>query len=59
MQLFVPDYFTQALQKNKNASQTFEKYPYNHKKEYVDWITQAKNRSYPQQKNGHSNRMAC
>ena len=47
MQLFVPDYFTQALQKNKNASQTFEKYPYNHKKEYIEWITQAKTEATP------------
>lgn len=41
-ELIVPDYFIQALSKNKKALQTFEDYAYSHKKEYVEWITEAK-----------------
>jgi uncharacterized protein YdeI (YjbR/CyaY-like superfamily) len=40
--LVVPDYFTAALKKNKKASATFEGFSYSHKKEYVEWITEAK-----------------
>ena len=40
--LAVPDYFTAALKKNKKASATFEGFSYSHKKEYVEWITEAK-----------------
>ena len=38
----VPGYFTKALSKNKKALQVFEAFPYSHKKEYVQWITEAK-----------------
>jgi len=41
-ELEVPDYFTKALSKNKTASKIFEAFPYSHKKEYVEWITEAK-----------------
>ncbi|MEO5892773.1 MAG: YdeI/OmpD-associated family protein [Ferruginibacter sp.] len=41
-ELIVPDYFTEALSKNKKALQTFENYAWSHKKEYVEWITEAK-----------------
>ena len=41
-ELVVPDYFTKALAKNKKAQQVFENYSYSHKKEYVEWITEAK-----------------
>ena len=40
--LVVPDYFTAALKKNKKALATFEGFSYSHKKEYVEWITEAK-----------------
>jgi uncharacterized protein YdeI (YjbR/CyaY-like superfamily) len=30
------------LKKNKNAQQTFETFAYSHKKEYVQWIEEAK-----------------
>lgn len=40
--LVIPDYFEKALQKNKKASATFEGFPYSHKKEYLEWITEAK-----------------
>ncbi|MDB5222854.1 MAG: hypothetical protein JWN83_1521 [Chitinophagaceae bacterium] len=38
----VPDYFTKALGKNKKALQAFEKFPPSHKREYLQWITEAK-----------------
>jgi uncharacterized protein YdeI (YjbR/CyaY-like superfamily) len=40
--LEVPDYLTAALKKNKDARETFENFPYSCKKEYVQWITEAK-----------------
>ena len=41
-ELIVPDYFINALKKNKKAMQTFEAFAYSHKKEYTNWITAAK-----------------
>ena len=41
-ELAVPDYFTKALKKNTRALATFEKFPYSHKKEYVEWVTEAR-----------------
>lgn len=41
-EIIVPDYFTKALAKNKTAGKTFEAFSYSHKKEYVQWITEAK-----------------
>jgi len=41
-ELKVPGYITKALKKNKKALETFEGFSYNHKKEYVEWITEAK-----------------
>ena len=38
----VPDYFIKALKKNKTAWKTFDAFAYSHKKEYVEWITEAK-----------------
>lgn len=38
----VPDYFLKALKKNKEALKTFEAFNNSHKKEYVEWITEAK-----------------
>jgi len=40
--LIIPDYLTAALKKNKTAQKTFEDFPYSCKKEYVEWITEAK-----------------
>ncbi|HEV8080457.1 MAG TPA: YdeI/OmpD-associated family protein [Chitinophagaceae bacterium] len=40
--LIIPDYFTKTLSKNKKALQAFENFPPSHKKEYVQWITEAK-----------------
>lgn len=41
-ELVVPDYLTKALSKNKKAKAQFDKFSYSHKKEYVEWITEAK-----------------
>lgn len=41
-ELDIPPYFTKALSANKKALQTFDKFPYSHKKEYLVWITGAK-----------------
>jgi uncharacterized protein YdeI (YjbR/CyaY-like superfamily) len=40
--LVVPGYFAVALKKNKKALIAFENFSYSHKKEYLDWITEAK-----------------
>ncbi|MBI3123579.1 MAG: YdeI/OmpD-associated family protein [Ignavibacteriales bacterium] len=41
-ELVVPDYFTKALKKNKKALGTFTNFSYSRKKDYVEWITEAK-----------------
>jgi uncharacterized protein YdeI (YjbR/CyaY-like superfamily) len=41
-EVVVPEVLTAALKKNKAARETFEKFPYSCKKEYVEWITEAK-----------------
>jgi len=41
-ELVVPDYFSAALKKNKKALEAFENFSYSHKKEYVEWVTEAK-----------------
>ena len=40
--LLVPDYLKSALKKNKPALATFEGFSYTNKKDYVEWITEAK-----------------
>ena len=41
-ELVIPDYFTKALSKDKKALQAFESFSPSHKREYVEWITDAK-----------------
>ena len=41
-ELVIPDYFIKALSNNKKASQAFENFSPSHKREYVQWITEAK-----------------
>ena len=38
----VPDYFIKALNKNKKALKIFEGFSNTNKKEYVEWVTDAK-----------------
>jgi hypothetical protein len=40
--LRTPPYFLAALKKNKKALATFESFPPSHKREYVEWIVEAK-----------------
>ena len=40
--LEVPPELRRELKKDKKASETFENFSYSHKKEYVEWITEAK-----------------
>ena len=41
-ELIVPDYFTKAVKKNKKAWGTFETFSPSCKKEYVQWVVEAK-----------------
>ncbi|MFQ5677638.1 MAG: YdeI family protein, partial [bacterium] len=41
-ELEIPADFMQAMSKNKKALATFESFSYTNKKEYVEWITEAK-----------------
>lgn len=41
-ELEVPDYFRKALAKNKIAEKNFNAFPPSHRKEYLQWITEAK-----------------
>lgn len=41
-ELVIPGYFMTAVRKNKKAAATFERFSYSNKKEYVEWITEAK-----------------
>lgn len=40
--LTIPTDFAAALRKNKKAQAAFENFSYSHKKEYLEWITEAK-----------------
>jgi uncharacterized protein YdeI (YjbR/CyaY-like superfamily) len=40
--LVIPDALSRALQANDKARETFEKFPPSHKREYADWIAEAK-----------------
>ena len=41
-ELVVPAELTKALKKNKKAAGAFEKFPPSHKREYADWMSDAK-----------------
>lgn len=41
-EIVMPDDFLSALGKNKKAKEVFESFSYSHKKEYVEWIVEAK-----------------
>lgn len=40
--LEIPDYLAAALKKNKKALATFDQFSYSNKKDYVEWIVEAK-----------------
>lgn len=41
-EISIPDYITKAIKKNKQALETFNAFAPSHKKEYVQWIDEAK-----------------
>ena len=41
-ELVVPEILVAALETNALASETFNSFPYSCKKEYIEWITEAK-----------------
>src|SRR4030067_1824257 len=41
-ELVIPDYFINPIKQNKKAFETFNSFSYSHKKEYLEWITEAK-----------------
>lgn len=41
-EIVVPDYFIKRLEKNRKAITTFQNFSPSHKKEYVEWILEAK-----------------
>lgn len=41
-ELEIPEYFMKALSENKKALENFENFSYTNKKEYVEWVTDAK-----------------
>ncbi|GAC1381577.1 MAG: hypothetical protein NVSMB45_06600 [Ginsengibacter sp.] len=41
-ELIIPEELTKALKKNKKAKETFEAFSPSHKREYADWIADAK-----------------
>lgn len=41
-ELIIPGYFMNAVKKNKKALATFENFSYSNKKDYVQWVTEAK-----------------
>ena len=40
--LKIPEYFTSALRKNAKATKTFEGFSYSNRKDYVEWVAEAK-----------------
>jgi uncharacterized protein YdeI (YjbR/CyaY-like superfamily) len=40
--IIIPEYFLTRLKKNKKAFMTFENFSPSHKREYIEWITEAK-----------------
>ncbi|MBL4656109.1 MAG: DUF1801 domain-containing protein [Bacteroidia bacterium] len=41
-ELVIPGYFIDTVKKNKKALETFDSFSYTNKKEYVEWVTEAK-----------------
>jgi uncharacterized protein YdeI (YjbR/CyaY-like superfamily) len=49
-ELVVPEHFMAAVRKEKKALTTFEGFPYSKKKDYVEWVTEAKTDATRQQR---------
>ena len=48
--LVVPDYFVEALSENGEAGVTFSSFSYSQKKDYVEWLTEAKSEATRQKR---------
>lgn len=40
--IVTPEYLQKALKKNKKANEIFEGFSYSHRKEYIEWMDEAK-----------------
>ncbi|MEW6156965.1 MAG: YdeI/OmpD-associated family protein [Verrucomicrobiota bacterium] len=49
-ELVVPEVLKAALKENQKARTTFDEFSYSHKKEYVEWITEAKSEATRQRR---------
>ncbi|SEP38106.1 YdeI family protein [Mucilaginibacter sp. OK283] len=49
-ELVIPEYFTEFLKTYPNASLNFDRFSYSHKKEYVEWIVDAKSETTRQKR---------
>jgi uncharacterized protein YdeI (YjbR/CyaY-like superfamily) len=49
-ELVIPEYFTEFLKAYPNASLNFDRFSYSHKKEYVEWIVDAKSEATRQKR---------
>jgi uncharacterized protein YdeI (YjbR/CyaY-like superfamily) len=49
-ELTIPDYFMAALKKHSKALETFQSFSNSHKREYVQWVTEAKREETRQQR---------
>jgi uncharacterized protein YdeI (YjbR/CyaY-like superfamily) len=49
-ELIIPDYFIDFLGKDPKVKEAFEKFSYSHKKEYTEWITEAKSEATRQKR---------
>jgi uncharacterized protein YdeI (YjbR/CyaY-like superfamily) len=41
-ELEVPDWFLDAIRSNPKAFETWENFSYSHRKEYLEWVTEAR-----------------
>lgn len=49
-ELVTPGFLAEALRKNKKAGATFERFSYSHKKEYIEWLAEAKRKETRQKR---------
>lgn len=49
-EMVIPDYFIEFLSKDAKAAETFHNFSYSHKKEYVEWIVDAKSEATRQKR---------
>ncbi|HEX6915679.1 MAG TPA: YdeI/OmpD-associated family protein [Chitinophagaceae bacterium] len=55
----VPDYFTNALKRNRKAKSAFDTFSPSHQREYVEWITEAKTEATREKRLDQALEMLC